>query len=253
MECPACHAEMGPNDGQCPICLRPRSRRELMESLNKDRRDEDARRRKPYQILGAIVLVLALGYGFKQAQRMGFLKSAPPPEPPKPQAAAPAPAPAPSIPSIMANQATSTPAPAVTPAYNGPKSSTAAAPAEEAPADWLVNGAVYDLISLKPAAGARLVFENHFSGEQFKAKCDARGRYKVHLPKLTDGGYAVSVSAKGYRGDYLEEGSPPFANRTQAGREEAAADAAQSAVLHVPIFLDKDAELEYNLALLPHE
>src|SRR6266704_2627052 len=97
MQCPACYAEMGPNDMQCPICLRPRSRKELMESLNQTRREEDAQRKRPFRIAGALVLVVALGYVVKQVQQMGLFKPAPPP--PAPKAATPPPAPAlPSLP-----------------------------------------------------------------------------------------------------------------------------------------------------------
>jgi hypothetical protein len=261
IECPACHTELLAQTTQCPVCLRPRSRHEMMKDLSKQRHEDESRRRKPYYIVGAIFLGLGVLFVLSNLPKRGPAR--PPAPAPRPVAPSPAPSPAPEPPSSIQKGSWSAPPPEPAPAPAPKPAPVAATPTDaippsipetveqEEPAGWRVHGRVYDLLSLKAAAGARLTFENRSTGEVFKAKTDARGNYKVDLPTLTDGGYWVAIAAKGFSGDFLEEGSPPFASRTRAGREEAAAEAAQSKVLHVPIFLDKQAELEYNAALLP--
>ena len=256
--CPGCRTELGPNDTSCPICLRPRSRHEMMAALNVNRRADEARRKRPLHVALAVFLCAAGAFAFKQARRLGLGTRATPPPTAAPAPAAvsiqpPAPAAAPPEPENP--QPTQPPKPPVEAEQplTAPPMDMAPAPDDEPSAgrDWSLDGTVFDLLSLRPAANAKLSFENRASGEVFTAKTDARGRYKISLPRLADGGYWVSVNAKGYDGQYLEQSSPPFASRTRAGREEAAYEATQSQILHVPVFLDKEVSLEYDLALLP--
>ncbi|MBI3551899.1 MAG: carboxypeptidase regulatory-like domain-containing protein [Elusimicrobia bacterium] len=250
--CPACHTELDPSNTQCPVCLRPRSRHEMMQSLQAAKKEDEWRRKKPLYVAGAVLLVVAGGLAAVKLKR---LIPTPPaqtdrPSPPAQSTAAVVTAPLSRTPQEIPTERTR-PVPPPAPA---PRPAPAPTPEEPPPpAEWTVSGSVYDLLTLRPAAGARLNFENRASGEVFKAKTDAGGHYRVRLPKLIEGGYWVVVSAKGYRGDYLEEASPPYTSRTRAGREDALSEASQTNILHVPIFLDKEISLEYNLALLPHE
>jgi type IV secretory pathway VirB10-like protein len=273
--CPACHSELDPTNTQCPTCLRPISRHEMVKALQSSRKEQEARRQRPKRIAAIIGLVVLAGYLIQQAEKQGIFQKllasihtqpaaaikaqsmppvqSPPPQPIPPPQPMPPPMPAPMPAPYMPPQSV-----VQSPRPGEPRTNEPSEPNEPAkppePQDWAVHGTVYDLITLKSCAGARLSFEDHSTGEVYKAKADAHGRYKIRLPKLSElqGGYRVTVTANGYLGDFLEEGNPPFSSRTRAGREEAAADAAQTPEMHVPIFLDKASNLEYNLALLPH-
>ena len=262
--CPGCHTELDPTNTQCPVCLRAVSRHEMMKALQVRRREDEAARKRPKIITATVAVIILCVYGFNQAQKRGVLEKllnaahtqspqvpAVAVQPPPIQAPIPAPSNLPEPPAAMPAPSSSGPGqtPDALPRPPEPE------PEPEPSDDWTVHGTVYDLLSLRPCAGARLTFENHASGMIYKAKTDAKGRYTIHMPKLsdTDGGYRVAVSAKGYVGDYLEESSPPFASRNLAHRQEAANEAAQTQVLHVPIFIDQAMELEYNLALLPSQ
>lgn len=245
--CPGCRTELGPNDMSCPVCLRPRSRKEMMRDLNAARHEEEAKRKRPIRLLQAAALILAAGFAYKQFQHFTASPPVPSPAPATVQPAPPPVQPPPAAPPVP-EPAPQTVPPQPRAVESGPQTADEEPPP---PSDWTIHGSVYDILTLQPAAGARLTFENRSSGEVFKAKTNARGRYQVRVPKLIEGGYWVTVSAKGYSGAYLEEASPPYPQRTRAGREEAALEAAQTQILHVPITLDKETSLEYSAALLP--
>lgn len=96
-------------------------------------------------------------------------------------------------------------------------------PAEPPPPDGATRGAVrvygvvYGLTGLEPAATATVTFLG--SAGPYKVVTDDAGHYQVDLPaKLVEEGLAVSVTAEGYRAGQLEDGDPPYLDRTDEQR-----------------------------------
>jgi hypothetical protein len=88
-------------------------------------------------------------------------------------------------------------------------SRAAEAPPETAPApkparQWRLRGAVYDLTTLKPVAGAALDFKDEETGRTVRTRTDPAGRYRTVVPPLGDRGYSVAVAKGGYAPNYLD-------------------------------------------------
>jgi pyruvate/2-oxoglutarate dehydrogenase complex dihydrolipoamide acyltransferase (E2) component len=257
VECPGCHTELDPTNTNCPVCLRPRSRKELLAGLAQTRKPAPTRWGR---VLGGIVLGGLAGF----AGLVYLNRPAPPPAPAPNPAAAP-PAPAAPAPAAAATPDTSGAARVVV--QQTPLASAAPAaeeePQDEAPAaprarkaarpkGWLVEGSVYDLLSLKPVPGAKIVFQDKNSGAMVTAVTDAGGRYKADLPKVVEGGYEVTIARRGYSSEYLEEMSPPYRSQSRGRRLEAAEELQQSAVLHVPLLPEYSASgATYDAVLFP--
>ncbi len=120
----------------------------------------------------------------------------PPPIKPKPRPAEPVKPPeAPTRPPAKAK-------PAEPPPAAKPEPPKPAAPA------WTFEGNVYDLINLKPVAGAKMVF--HAGGKDFACETDGKGRFKISLAPLAAGSYSLGISQKAYLDGYVDETSPPL-------------------------------------------
>ncbi len=97
-----------------------------------------------------------------------------------------------------------------------------------------------------------MFFKDKVTGRSFQAKTDKKGLYSTVLPPLEEGGYLVSVRRTGYESNFLEEKSPPYLQYTQDRREEEAALARQSRILHLPIRPEGSSRsLEYSIVLIP--
>lgn len=277
--CHGCGSEIDPAALVCPVCTRPRSRKEILRDLQGSRDQAAAARTRPLKLFFGLLLVA----GGLAAMRMGGLdklKSAASPAP----TAASAP-----LPAASGSSASSTPNPfdngspaqgalpydpATRPATAasgaaavdaaGPdpwkrklpsspqaKPNSAPAPPEENPG-WRVTGVVYDLFSTKAVAGAALAFQDRSTGKVYKIKSGKDGRYKLTL-EPSQGGYSLSVSHARYRPNYLEDSEPPLRYRSEAAREQAAYESAQSAILHVPIMPTDEGALRYDVVLIPRE
>lgn len=107
-----------------------------------------------------------------------------------------------------------------------PAEPEAEAPAPEAPAPaapapveavvWRFEGRVYDILSLKPVAGANLTFLAD-DGGQGGAVSGADGRFRVKLPS-TPGGYRLVVDQSDYDGDHFDDPSANYRAMTLAAR-----------------------------------
>jgi len=70
---------------------------------------------------------------------------------------------------------------------------------------WIFEGSVFDLETLRPLAGAELVFSSKSPGRTFRTKTDQKGRYGLRVPFLKDHAvYAVRILRKGYARSYLD-------------------------------------------------
>ncbi|MBI4678634.1 MAG: hypothetical protein HY748_13735 [Elusimicrobia bacterium] len=64
--CPGCNCELDPGAAACPICLRPRSRQEILAGYNLIKEDAAARRRRPFVIVACVLAVGAAGHGLRR-------------------------------------------------------------------------------------------------------------------------------------------------------------------------------------------
>ncbi len=263
--CPGCHSEIDPSSTSCPVCMRPRSRREIIQSIIAIRQAPTRRRRMAARTAFFGVVLTATGF-FGWRARADLLDrvlqakasitawmgkshdvlglsehDAPPSAPP----AAGSQSPAQPVPDhAAAPDARRLPPP--TPAAAG---TPAAAPARN---DWSVRGLAYDLFTLKPVAGAQVSFTSRDSGEVFRARSDAAGRYGLRLPRVSSGGYDIAVRHIRYQQIYLEENEPPYRSMSGERRQEAASQMLQSAVLHIPFLpAPEEQTVEHDLVLLP--
>lgn len=276
--CPACQTELAPTDTACPICLRARSPQEMVRSLQGIKREERGRRRRKLSLF--LLLALAglgsLGYRrradlLQRLQQTGFSRAPAETSPPQggrspaalPQGEGgdsvgggpkalpqepplPPPAPLPAFP----DPTPQAPDPA---AGEDPTSYTLSPPKQAArdSYDWTVRGKAYELLELRPVSGLKISFQDKNSGRRYIVKSGPKGLYRASLPRLEEGGYMVSVSHKDYKPIYLEEAEPPYHRQRRSQREEAGYAMSRSQILHVPILLEGQEEMEYNLILLP--
>lgn len=249
VECPSCGTEMDARAEACPVCLRKRTRQEMFAGLRGDKPARSPRgaggagRALFYGALGAAAIGYVVYKGpnivtssAQVAQRGRTTAVLPPldPQPPPAEAAARA---DPSLPPD---------------AHAAPAASAGAPKPAGKSTRWTLRGQVFDLLSLKPVAGAALTFTDTFSGAAYRAQSDAQGAYVVDVPKGSGAAYQVAVRRRGYKADYLEDSEPTFLTRAPAARREAAREMERSAVLHVPLSPPPEAdEAAFNFALVP--
>lgn len=230
--------------------MRQRTRGEIMRGLQSTRGEQESRRRRPWVILASVLACATAGWvAYRYGPLLRQMAAAPSPAPeqtappslPAPEAAAPEQTAPLSLPAPEA--AAPEPVYTMRPPPNRP----------QLDADtWLVRGEVYDLLSLKPVSGARITFTSRADGKSRAARSDAKGRYRLKLPKLKEGGYDAAVSHPAYRPIFLEEMAPPYSSQKASRREDAANTAVTSQILHVPFLPEHaDDEAEYGLILLP--
>ncbi len=126
------------------------------------------------------------------------------------------------------------------------------APPPRAESRWIIRGKAYDLLSLRPVAGALITFMDRHTARRVSVHSGKDGRFSAKLPPLREGGYEVRVRARNYHKNFLDEAEPPYHAQGRQRREEALELFRNSDVLHVPILLTGgQPELEYNVVLAP--
>lgn len=234
LPCPGCHTPLPPEATGCQICMRPRTRQEIMRGYAKLRDDKARRRRRPFQILAAALFLAGGGWLFAEHGRAlkalaasagGAIvrwtddmrnpsnyaaRSAP-----EAPAAAATPPPAPGGPvapeSAMRSQlfpddyATPPAPPAAAVPGQGPPAP--AAPKPLAKNAWRVSGTIYDLATLEPVAGAKVVFLLD-DKRPVETETDERGAYEADLVK--GDGWTVSVSAPQRRRGQILDLDPSY-------------------------------------------
>ena len=264
VRCRGCNSEIDPSTDCCPICIRPRSRPEIMRGII-ELRQAPARRRRMI-IRGAVIaaaLIAGGPLGWRHRAELGVhyraaksfavtwlgLDQAPVPKPAPASGAQPA-APAPA--SEESSLVTALPKPAPVPAFSAQQSS-ATAPVKPPPSDhWAVRGLVYDLYTLKPVAKAELTFASRGTGERLRARTDREGHFSLRLSKVSSGGYDITVRHPRYLDNYLEENEPPYKTMSLSRRQEAGTLFLQSEVLHVPYLPLPDEDRPWlDLVLMP--
>lgn len=113
---------------------------------------------------------------------------------------------------------------------------------------WILRGKVYDLLSLKPVAGARMRWTSKADGKKFEASASPSGGYKISVPKLGDGGYVLEISHKAYGRVYFDDVSPPYSTWDRGRREEETETLLSLTVVNLPILPpleQREVELDY--------
>lgn len=250
LPCPGCSTPLPPEATGCQICMRARTKQEIVRGYSQLREAKARRRRLPVQII--VFLLVAggaakLGWDFRAVIRTkagsaktGFAAWYDQFTDPKSYAPQSAEAPvdnpgrsadAPRSISPLAAQTTPPPGLLNDPPPNGsaPPPSSHGAPAAPAAAKppvaknaWRVAGTVYDLASLEPVPDTQVTFKKD-RGEPMTAITGPDGTYEVDLVK--DGNWTVSMRApsgqqaamagkgQGWRPGQIIDIDPPYRQR----------------------------------------
>lgn len=117
--------------------------------------------------------------------------------------------------------------------------------------EWRLRGTVYDLITLKPVAGAKLTLTDNETNARAETTTDAAGRYKTVLPPLHRHGYLVAIAKSGYASSYAGPESAGVADLDAGSRKELARQLARS--VEAPTSLEPGGGAPYvtNFFLAP--
>jgi hypothetical protein len=260
IKCGSCGSQIDPSADSCPVCLRPRSRPEIMRGIIELKQGPARRRRALLRTVVALGLAAgAVLTAWNQRARLAphyrafksfattwlGLDQYPFKTPPEPSAPQPAP-PASEAPSLVS----APPPSAALPAETALSSAAAGQPAR--PDYWALRGHIYDLYSLKPVAQAALTFTSRATGERLLSRTDGAGDFSLRLPRIAEGGYDIAVRHPRYLDNFLEENSPPYKTMSLDRRQRAGALLLQTEVLHVPYLPAPDEERpQIDLVLLP--
>ncbi len=237
LPCPGCHTPLPPEATGCQVCMRARTKQEIVRGYAKLRDDKARRRRRPFQILAVLIALGALGkiylvYGDKIRTVTGKVaravgrriddmrdpknyagkpEDAPPPNS-NPADAKPAAAPGAPVPpeSALRNQLFPPDSPAPSPqpaAVPTPPPASGSGPQPLDKNAWRVSGIVYDLATLDPISGAEITFL-YKDRSPVTVKTDETGAYEADLPKGE--GWNVNVKAPGHRRGGLLDIDPPY-------------------------------------------
>lgn len=273
--CRGCRTELDINASNCPICLRPRDRSEMLEDSKRIRAEHAAAKKRPWIILGWVLVLAAAGYAgwlwrrpvtdlFARARgkASSVLETASDPKtyapalPGTPGAATPPPAPAAPHPPGPAG------APSAPHAAAAPHAAVAPSSEPELPKpDWtlpspsagysanavLVRGFIYDLVTARPLPGAQFHFRDRLSGNRIAVASDMRGYYETQL-SLENSGLTPVSDTPGYRREPLEDDEPPWHSRSAAKRKAAAAKPPTDILL---TFTSRQEEAVFNIVLIP--
>lgn len=93
-------------------------------------------------------------------------------------------------------------------------------PRAKAVTEWKMRGVIYDLITLKPIPGARLIFTDNETNMRAVIQSDGAGRYRAILPPLPGRGYVVTITKPEYASSYLNPGTEGVAEMPLDRRRE---------------------------------
>jgi hypothetical protein len=115
---------------------------------------------------------------------------------------------------------------------------------------WRMVGRVFDLMTLKPVPGARLIFKDPSTRRSYKAKADAQGRFKAAVPSNVDG-YNLSVGTPKYRSVYMEDWIPSVTLLPREKRQEIAQELGSKPQEEDHVFSTSGEEIEKSYVLIP--
>ena len=242
LPCPGCHTELTPEATGCHICMRARTKQEIVRGYAKLREEQARRKRRPFQIMATVLVVGAGSWLVVRFQvplmtvaRSGKARAAAwfdrftdtntyAPEKATETASETTPPVAPVTKSPFA--------PVLTPpAELELRNARPAAPIVAAPAtplipakppvpknSWVVTGTVYDVDNLEPAKNATISFTRD-TLPKVVVKTDDNGEYEAVLAKGE--GWTALVEVRNRRRGQVADLEPPYRTRDEDERRAA--------------------------------
>jgi len=238
LPCPGCHTPLPLEATGCQICMRARTKQEIMRGYAKLREDKARRQRLPIKILAVILILggggkLFLTYQERITAAAGSASGKisrwaddmrDPSHYSGRQPAASSEAPAPAAPAdplrtqTFSDSAKPAKAPAPAPGATPAVAASPPAPKPLVKNAWRVTGTVYDLATLAPVPKALIVFK-HEGMPTVEATTDEQGAYEADLDKKD--GWSVSLKAPNYRRGQILDIDPPYRVRDADERHAA--------------------------------
>jgi hypothetical protein len=119
------------------------------------------------------------------------------------------------------------------------------------PREWRLRGRVYDLVTLKPIAGAMLVLTDNETNARAETMTNAEGRYRTVLPPLRERGYLVAIKKNGYAQSYAGPESAGVKDLDAGSRKELARQLGRSVEAPTVLEPGSDAPLVTDFFLAP--
>lgn len=273
LPCPGCHTLLVPEATGCHICMRARSRQEIMRGYVKLRADKERKRRRPFLIVGGLLLLAGGGKLFLMYQdsakaaassagdlisrRLDDMRNPSnyamkPAEPGTP--AAPAAPAAPGSPvepenALRAQLFPDESAPPQAPGSVAPVKTGPAAPRPLIKNAWRVTGTVYALATLTPVAGAEVAFRRD-GAEAQNAVTDAKGAYEVDLVK--GDGWTVEVTAPAHLHGQILDLDPSYRDRDADERRAVLENLSAGDLIPAPVSWPRSkARVALDLFVIP--
>lgn len=123
--------------------------------------------------------------------------------------------------------------------------------AERAPREWRLRGRVYDLVTLKPVAGAMIVLLDNETNARAETMTNAEGRYRTVLPPLRERGYVVAIKKNGYAQSYAGPESAGVKDLDAGSRKELARQLGRSVEPPTSLEPGSEAPLVTDFFLAP--
>lgn len=117
--------------------------------------------------------------------------------------------------------------------------------------EWRLRGAVYDLLTLKPVVGAKLILTDNETNARAETVTNAKGQYRTVLPPLTGHGYLVAISKPGYAASYAGPESAGVSDLDPGSRKEMARQLSRSVEAPTSLEPGSDEPLVTNFFLAP--
>lgn len=250
LPCPGCKTELESDVNFCPICTRPRNKREITEAYEKLHAAQARRRMLPLKIVFYLLILGGGGWLFNEyrdaiiAKILSFKdfatlrmdeasdpqhlmkdkgaapaggEVAPPtngtpvPEPPP---ASPLPAPAPTSSAATPPAVTALPLPSIDPHFQ-----------------WVLRGNAINLLTLRPCPHAHLLLRVATAESAGAAHpvvavtTDGYGRFAAALVRLYEGNYHLVANDPAYATEAFYEAAVPYADLTPENRRDMVRDA----------------------------
>jgi hypothetical protein len=119
------------------------------------------------------------------------------------------------------------------------------------PREWRLRGRVYDLVTLKPVAGALIILTDNETNARAETMTNAEGRYRTVLPPLRERGYAVGIKKNGYAQSYAGPESAGVKDLDAGSRKELARQLSRSVEAPTALEPGSDAPLVTDFFLAP--
>lgn len=267
LPCPGCRTPLPPEATGCQICLRARTKQEIVRGYAALREEKSRRRKLPFKIAAAVLLAgAALKLGWER--RAELLSAAAAARQAAAETAEDLTTPAnlgapPAAPLLTASQQVeaarshgSDQAPhagSPPPGASAPSAAAAAPPAKpQGPpkkTHWRISGSLYDLATLSPVSGAEISFLRE-GAEPVLVRAGDRGEFEVDIEK--GGGWHASLRAPGYRDGQVLDLDPPYRSRDEEERRKAVENLTDGDLAPVPVEGNpRSSEVRLSLVAVP--